>query len=268
MPSITWTIVCRTICPNSAAAGWQLSANPQSYNRYSYVGNRVLNATDPTGHRDLAIDEGSGAGLDIRLPILSHAEAEKALKSIGQTATTAVSVVPGLGDVIDVYDLVTSLVNGDYAETGIILGMAVLPGAGRLLRSGGEEIVEFTARNLDEVAEGVNGTRILSARNWRNAEDVLGDCLGLPKNTERYFVEGMSTYRIPDFIGDDFIADSKFYGASALNVSPQLEDFVTLAKDQEVPLYIFVREGTHVSGNALKMIQTTGGDIIRVFEGP
>jgi hypothetical protein len=78
----------------------------------------------------------------------------------------------------------------------------------------------------------------------------------------------MSTYRIPDFIGDDFIADSKFYGASALNVSPQLEDFVTLARDQELPLYIFVREGTHVSGNALEMIQSTGGDIKRIFEGP
>jgi hypothetical protein len=78
----------------------------------------------------------------------------------------------------------------------------------------------------------------------------------------------MSTYRIPDFVGDDFIADSKFYGASALNVSPQLEDFVVLAQDLDVPLYIFVQEGTHVSKPAQALIRETGGDIIRIFEGP
>ncbi|MCA9934984.1 MAG: peptidoglycan DD-metalloendopeptidase family protein, partial [Anaerolineales bacterium] len=39
-------------------------ANPQSYNRYSYVLNRVLNFTDPTGHRECgAFDGCSGEAL-------------------------------------------------------------------------------------------------------------------------------------------------------------------------------------------------------------
>jgi RHS repeat-associated protein len=38
-----------TIVPNPA--------NPQSYNRYSYVGNRPLNFSDPTGHCEFGLDE-------------------------------------------------------------------------------------------------------------------------------------------------------------------------------------------------------------------
>ena len=47
-PTLGRFISADTLIPNPA--------NPQSYNRYSYVGNRVLNATDPTGHRECDIE--------------------------------------------------------------------------------------------------------------------------------------------------------------------------------------------------------------------
>ncbi|MBL1131640.1 MAG: hypothetical protein D8M54_24545, partial [Chloroflexi bacterium] len=39
-------------------------ANPQSYNRYSYVLNRALNFTDPTGHIETPFTEGGSSGDD------------------------------------------------------------------------------------------------------------------------------------------------------------------------------------------------------------
>ena len=113
--------------------------------------NRVLNATDPTGHRDLALDQGGGGGVDIRLPLLSKGEAEKALKSIGQTAVTTASFIPGVGDAIDVYDFMAALYRGEFGEAGFVLAAAALPGSVRAARNVGGEIVERIARNLDEL---------------------------------------------------------------------------------------------------------------------
>ena len=47
-PTLGRFISADTLIPNPT--------NPQSYNRYSYVGTRVLNATDPTGHRECVVD--------------------------------------------------------------------------------------------------------------------------------------------------------------------------------------------------------------------
>jgi len=40
--------------------------NPQSLNRYSYVGNNAINATDPSGHKCLDVDpENQSSGCSI-----------------------------------------------------------------------------------------------------------------------------------------------------------------------------------------------------------
>jgi hypothetical protein len=107
---------------------------------------------------------------------------------------------------------------------------------------------------------------LLNPNTWQEAETMLGKVLQLPKNTITYFTQGMSAGRIPDFVSRGrFIADSKWY-STPLNVSQQLKDLVALAKDWDVPLYIYVRVGTHVSSNAVKLIESTNGGVIRIFE--
>jgi len=107
---------------------------------------------------------------------------------------------------------------------------------------------------------------LLNPNSWREAERMLGKVLQLPQNTTTYFVDGMQTGRIPDFVSrGQYIADSKWY-QTPLDMSQQLRDFVTLAKDWEVPLYIYVRVGTHVSDPVLRLIESTDGGVMRIFE--
>ena len=107
---------------------------------------------------------------------------------------------------------------------------------------------------------------LLDPDSWQEAEKMLSDALGVSKNKRKYFVEGMSQPRIPDFVTDSFIADSKFYRNSTLSLSEQLRDFVRLAKKQNKPLYIYVSKQTHVTEPARDLIRSTGGDVIVKFE--
>jgi len=96
---------------------------------------------------------------------------------------------------------------------------------------------------------------------------MLGEHLGIAKNTYNFFVKGMSQARRPDFINlaQGYIADAKFWNVP-LTQTAQVKDFVVLANEWGVKLYIYVRQGTPVSKDVLKLIQSTGGDIIRIFE--
>ncbi len=127
--------------------------SPQSFNRFAYVRNNPLGFIDPTGHREIEID-GGGGGPDVRLPILTRDEAVQALKSLGKGAVTLASLLPGVGDAVDVYDFGISVSKGQWAQAGTIAGMAILPGSARALRGAGGEIVEGVARNSDEIAGG------------------------------------------------------------------------------------------------------------------
>jgi hypothetical protein len=113
----------------------------------------------------------------------------------------------------------------------------------------------------------VSSPHLLNPNSWQEAEGMLGKVLRLPKNTLTYYVEGMTKGRRPDFIdmGRRFIADSKW--REYVYRTPQLEDFVTLAKKWEVPLYIFVRQSTKVSAMAVELIESTGGYVIEIFKG-
>ncbi|MCZ7665897.1 MAG: hypothetical protein M5U34_00970 [Chloroflexi bacterium] len=67
---------------------------------------------------------------------------------------TLASLLPGVGDAVDVYDFGISVSKGQWAQAGTIAGMAILPGSARALRGAGGEIVEGVARNSDEIAGG------------------------------------------------------------------------------------------------------------------
>ncbi len=172
----------------------------------------------------------------------------------------------------------------DYASTGArcikgectpldLLGLLPLvPGgagkASKALRNG-DDFVDTSkglSRYSDTVFDVTKKDELLDPKSWQNAEELLEDKLDVAKNTQKYFVEGMTKPRIPDFITDTYIADSKFYKNSTLSSNEQLRDFVRLAKDENKPLYIYITQNAHVTDEALDLIRSTGGDIKRVFK--
>jgi RHS repeat-associated protein len=102
---------------------------------------------------------------------------------------------------------------------------------------------------------------------WQKAEQILGKDLGLPKNHQVYrsVDYGLEGNRIPDFVGKDFIADAKWYNESILSANAQLRDFVTIAQQTSKQLFLYVRQVTVVTSNALKIIESTGGNVIWYF---
>ena len=103
----------------------------------------------------------------------------------------------------------------------------------------------------------------------QEAEVILGDDLGLPQNTRRFYSDDygleISTYRSPDFEGPDFFADSKLYRASSLTSSSQLRDYVTIAMAEGKELWIYVAVNTHVTEGAINLVSQTGGSIVNYF---
>jgi hypothetical protein len=106
--------------------------------------------------------------------------------------------------------------------------------------------------------------RLLNPTTWQQAERLLSQVLTVAKNTQSFFVRGMSQARIPDFVVQGrYIADSKF--VQTLTQTAQLRDFAVLAQNMNVPMYVFVRANTYVTGPVLQLIRSTGGDVIRIF---
>jgi RHS repeat-associated protein len=238
--------------------------NPQSHNRYAYVLNSPVNYTDPSGHRECEIicdgetsswrtyQDASWTGdWDLEQQAANAAAAETVLTGVIETAA---------GILWEPVDWALALRDGFQWYDS--LGM--LPFVPATVGKVGDDAHDLLAKILKAV--GLSDK--LSASTWREAETLLSGALSAPKNTHRYFVEGMERGRIPDFVTDQFIADAKFYGASSLTDSAQLRDFAALATSMELPLYIYVREGTQVTSRAQSLIESTGGSIIRAFEGP
>jgi len=154
-PAIGRFISADSIVPDPAA--------PQSLNRFSYVRNSPINYTDPTGHVEWDGEGLGGSGtVDTRLPILSRDEAIDGLKSIGQGIVVVVSVLPGAGDVVDVYDISRDVLRGNWLSAGANAGLALLPGATRAWRSGG-----------DAVQGAFRGSNELIYRGMREGEELL-----------------------------------------------------------------------------------------------
>jgi hypothetical protein len=90
--------------------------------------------------------------------------------------------------------------------------------------------------------------------NWREAEEILEKDLGVPKNEEiflssEYGLEARR-YRKPDFVGDDFIADAKWYSRASVSDSAQLRDYVKISISEGKPLWLYVRKNTTITSTA------------------
>lgn len=79
-----------------------------------------------------------------------------------------------------------------------------------------------------------------------------------------------SSYRIPDFVTDSFIAESKnrrefYYNGREVD---QIADYVTAAILIRRPLWVYVRVNTPVAPEFTELVQSTGGDVVYYFTTP
>lgn len=113
------------------------------------------------------------------------------------------------------------------------------------------------------------GTASSNPRNWQDAERILGKDLGLEKNTTRYLSQeyglAAKNYRQPDFVGRNFIADSKWYRKSSITNSSQLRDYVIIARTENKSLWLYVQKNTSISQTAINLLRSTGGGFVKYF---
>ena len=83
------------------------------------------------------------------------------------------SVVPGVGEIIDVIDIVDAIKNGNYDEAAFIVAVMALPGSAKVLREGGsgairaiksvdDDIVQAMMRTLDNLCSFSEDTLVMT----------------------------------------------------------------------------------------------------------
>jgi hypothetical protein len=125
-----------------------------------------------------------------------------------------------------------------------------------------------------------------------SAERILSKDLGLPNNNDAdqlqcicrrdsdskrsycraclAVVQSVSSYRIPDFVGRDFIAESKntqglpYTGREV----DQIRDYMNAARTMRRPLWVYVRINTDVAPEFAAQVNSTGGGLVYYFTVP
>lgn len=126
-----------------------------------------------------------------------------------------------------------------------------------------------------------------------SGEKILANDLGLPRNdqpdqlqcicnnpTQSFeasecrvciaYSPMISTYRRPDFIGQNFIAESKnsqnlLYTGREVD---QIRDYAAAALALDKPLWIFTRVNTNVAPEFEELAEATGGGVVQYFTVP
>ncbi len=138
------------------------------------------------------------------------------------------------------------------------------------------------AVNLSEDSQqkGITGERILANdldvpnNNTSGKQCVCGTHINPPISKCSICVvrsDKIASYRIPDFVTNTFIADSK--NTEKLLVThthnyPQIMDMVVAANQKRIPLWIFVRVNTEIDREFYQIVRSTGGDIVPYFVVP
>ncbi len=81
----------------------------------------------------------------------------------------------------------------------------------------------------------------------------------------------IANFRLPDFVGDGFIADSKNVrelSVTSLNTFQQLSDMAQVARDNNLALWIFVRVNTRVDSEYRALFDGLRGGILPYFAVP
>lgn len=78
-------------------------------------------------------------------------------------------------------------------------------------------------------------------------------------------LSSVTTYRIPDFVCSDFLAESKNRGVWNKSDLEQITDYAEAARSLGIPLWIFVRVDSVVPQEYDDLAESTGGDVVYYF---
>jgi RHS repeat-associated protein len=94
--------------------------------------------------------------------------------------------------------------------------------------------------------------KLRAPKTWQEAEDMVSKFTGVRSNRkpqERIPVPGEGRRSAPDFVGPDFLGESKFLQDTAeLELKVQQRNVAKIAKARGVPYYVFVTEGKIIGG--------------------
>ncbi|HEX2907973.1 MAG TPA: hypothetical protein VHO69_13980 [Phototrophicaceae bacterium] len=128
---------------------------------------------------------------------------------------------------------------------------------------------------------GLSGERVL-AQDLKLPRNVRKDQLQCICNSPSYrvgvgecrvclaYTQSVATYRRPDFVSANFIAESKnsqdlLYTGREVD---QITDYVFAARAMNIPLWVFVRVDTKVDAEFVDVVASTGGGVVPYFTVP
>gem|GEM_PF-1307846 len=128
---------------------------------------------------------------------------------------------------------------------------------------------------LKKLRRGLDGflrpSTLRNPQTWQEAENMISDFVGVPPNRKPLVKIPVNTRRntAPDFIGADFLGESKFLdGTGKLQLKQQQRDVAEIAKQRGIPYYVFVTEGKPIDPKLVQLLRDTGGDVIVFFRQP
>lgn len=139
------------------------------------------------------------------------------------------------------------------------------------------ETVDITGSSYDI---GLSGERVLSKdlRLPRNEEIGQQQCIcnllntqdSRPNQCRSCFASITTTasYRLPDFVSDRFIADSKNEKRLTPSDPTQITDYALVALELKRPLWLYVRTDTFVRAEYTQLAEATGGGVVYYFTTP
>lgn len=121
-----------------------------------------------------------------------------------------------------------------------------------------------------------------------DGERILSNDLNLPNNNDPAQLQclcgngsnpckscltklpSLSTYRVPDFVGPNFLAEAKnkqdlLYTGREVD---QIHDYVLAALLMNRPLWVYVRVNTDVAPEFTQLVESTGGGVLYYFTVP
>lgn len=143
--------------------------------------------------------------------------------------------------------------------------------------------VPRTTGQGNSTALGLDGERILAIDLGLPRNDDPDQRLCICNNRPNYippltecrtcvaFSQSVANYRRPDFIGPDFIAESKNRRDLLYTQSDQLEqigDYAIAARAAGKPLWLYVRVNTKLDPEFYRIVQETGGGVVYYFTVP
>jgi hypothetical protein len=141
----------------------------------------------------------------------------------------------------------------------------VYDAAQQLYRKIGSEILNFGIGLGQSLSEEPTQA---GANDWQDAERIVGQRLGLSKNTTKYPVEGKGYQVTPDFVDlrpGGVVAEVKYFEGE-LSLTNQMRGEIALAQKNNVRYDLYVRQSTTFSNNLQSLIDSGVVNLIRLFE--